>query len=197
MNNQVQKCHAIIIAKHALRESDIILQLLSKEHGRISGVARGAKRSKKRFSNPPDILESGIFYLKLGKSELHSIDGFESDKPLLGIRSSLSRYTIAQIIIESSLNLINQHDLSGAKMYEVFLEVLHTIDREEQLKDQLKATHIYLVELACQAGYIDRNNPPKCSKNGLLLTLDIIEQVSEKKLKTRAELEQLMREALV
>lgn len=46
--------HAIVVGHADLGESDRIIRLLTAESGRISAVARGARRSKKRFAGALD-----------------------------------------------------------------------------------------------------------------------------------------------
>ena len=44
--------HAFVLRTRAFGESDIIAVLLTRDHGKVSGIARGARRSRKRFAGP-------------------------------------------------------------------------------------------------------------------------------------------------
>ena len=47
----VKNMTAIVLKVNDLGESDKIVTFYSKQAGKIAGIAKGAKRSKKRFSN--------------------------------------------------------------------------------------------------------------------------------------------------
>lgn len=46
------RTRAFVLRTRSYAESDVIAVLLSAEHGKLSGIARGAKRSKRRFAGP-------------------------------------------------------------------------------------------------------------------------------------------------
>ncbi len=46
------RTRAFVLRTRAYGESDVIAVLLSADHGKLSGIARGARRSKRRFAGP-------------------------------------------------------------------------------------------------------------------------------------------------
>jgi len=46
------RTRAFVLRTRSYGESDVIAVLLSADHGKLSGIARGAKRSKRRFAGP-------------------------------------------------------------------------------------------------------------------------------------------------
>jgi DNA repair protein RecO (recombination protein O) len=46
------RTEAFVLRTRAYGESDVIAVLLTADHGKLSGIARGARRSKKRFAGP-------------------------------------------------------------------------------------------------------------------------------------------------
>jgi DNA repair protein RecO (recombination protein O) len=92
---------AIIMRIREFGESDLMVTFFTPERGRLKGVAKGARRSKRRFSNCLDLfcLTSLEYELKR-KGDLyflHScklIDGFQ------GVRSDFSALALACYMIE-------------------------------------------------------------------------------------------------
>jgi DNA repair protein RecO (recombination protein O) len=64
--------HAFLLRARVYAESDIIAIFLSAEHGKISGIARGARRSKRRFAGAAlqPFHELAIRYKRRSHSEL-------------------------------------------------------------------------------------------------------------------------------
>ena len=44
--------HAFVLRTRPYGESDLIAVLLTRDHGKVSGIARGARRSRRRFAGP-------------------------------------------------------------------------------------------------------------------------------------------------
>jgi DNA repair protein RecO (recombination protein O) len=71
-------CEAVVLRSYPLRESDIIAVLYTRQFGRISGVARGARRSRSRFAGKLDPLswvETNFFGKR--NADLVTIDSAE------------------------------------------------------------------------------------------------------------------------
>ncbi len=70
---------AVILRRTPVGESDLIVALFTRDHGRVSAVARGARRSRKRF--PAGLEMLAVLAVTLGRrrrgSELWSLDGAE------------------------------------------------------------------------------------------------------------------------
>jgi len=62
------KTEAIVIKRHNFLEKDRILTLFSKEKGKISTIAKGARRPGSRFSYHSDLGTIAIFHLHRGKN---------------------------------------------------------------------------------------------------------------------------------
>jgi len=66
---------AVVLRSYPLRESDLIVVLYTRRFGRVSGVARGARRSKSRFAGTLESLSwaAAMFFSKKN-AELVTID---------------------------------------------------------------------------------------------------------------------------
>ena len=98
MNDGV-KAHvspAIIMRVRDFGESDVLITFFTPDRGKLKGVAKGARRSKKRFVNSLDILS--LVNLEYGpnrKGDLYFIHSGKLSEPYIELRNQhlLSRVT--------------------------------------------------------------------------------------------------------
>src|ERR1700733_2672518 len=68
----------VVLRTTALRESDLLVVLYTSSHGRISAVARGARKSQRRFAGALQLLVLGRYQLgRRPRGELWGLDGAE------------------------------------------------------------------------------------------------------------------------
>jgi DNA repair protein RecO (recombination protein O) len=72
------RSEALVLRTYPLKDSDLIVVLYTRNYGKLSGVARGARRPRSHFMGRLDALSLNevVFFAKEG-SELVSIDGME------------------------------------------------------------------------------------------------------------------------
>jgi len=87
---EILTCSALVLKLVDYRESDRLITLFTLEHGRISGIARGARRSVKRFGGALELFAHLTVHVKLkhSLSELLDVDIITIHS---GIRGDLDR----------------------------------------------------------------------------------------------------------
>src|SRR5438034_10471682 len=76
------KSTAVVIGSFALGESDRVVSFFSRQHGKIRGVARAARRIKSKFSGALELLTLGeLIFFDTGRSELVRVDHFDVLRP--------------------------------------------------------------------------------------------------------------------
>ena len=119
---------AIVLDCRDHGESDKIITFFCENLGRITGIAKGAKRSKKRFVNKLEIFSSLRILHTLPQNgrlafiaEAELVDGF------LSLRTDISCYTNASIVRE--IVLLATKDLEGdEKLFPLLHWVLHSLN---------------------------------------------------------------------
>jgi DNA repair protein RecO (recombination protein O) len=95
------KSAAVVIGSFALGESDRVVTFFSREHGKVRGVARAARRPRSRFTGALELFTVGeLVFFDTGKSDLLRIDHFDVVRPLARLREDLDRLGHASWIIE-------------------------------------------------------------------------------------------------
>lgn len=104
-------CRALVIHLNDYGEADKIIHLLTPDHGRITCIAKGAKRSKKRFINKLEYCSHLAIEAAPGtRSTLLRLDQAELINPFIGIRENFQAYTAAMLLCESVRYLTRDHD---------------------------------------------------------------------------------------
>jgi DNA repair protein RecO (recombination protein O) len=92
----------VVLRMTPLRESDLLVVLYTATHGRVSAVARGARRSHKRFAGALSLLVLGRYQLgrRSRGSELWSLEGAEVEREWTSLASDVVAVAHASYVAE-------------------------------------------------------------------------------------------------
>ena len=127
---------AIVLRARDYREADLLVSLFTKEEGKINGIAKGAKKSKKRFG---PALEIGslinLVYENRPERELVLLKEASSLGPLPHWRSSWVTIAVASFALELAFKTLPEHQAAHPKfnLLKVFLETLEENDARSSL----------------------------------------------------------------
>jgi len=103
-------CEALLLRSVDFGESDRIVHLLTAGAGRLTAIAKGARRSKRRFPGTLDIFNR---LLIKGRSKPRASMAYLEQarllNPYLGLRSDPSRYALASFLTE----MLDRHSPEG------------------------------------------------------------------------------------
>ncbi len=102
MSNKRQvESAAIVLDCREHGESDLIITFFCRHYGRLTGIAKGAKRSKKRFVNKLEIFSSlQVLHTIPQNNRLAFIAEADLCDSFLSLRNNISCYTTASVIRE-------------------------------------------------------------------------------------------------
>jgi DNA repair protein RecO (recombination protein O) len=127
-----RETEAIVLDCFEHGESDVIVTLLSRDTGRLSAIAKGAKRSKKRFVNKLELFSFlHISYQTSPNRGLSFLSEAELYTSFLNIRRNFELYTTASILREFLLIAIREGEADD-RLFRLSLWALHNIDRNLQ-----------------------------------------------------------------
>ncbi len=127
-----RETEAIVLDCFAHGESDVILTFLSRDTGRLSAIAKGAKRSKKRFVNKLELFSFlHITYQTSPNRDLSFLSEADLHTSFLNIRRNFILYTTASILREFLLIAIREGETDD-QLFRLSLWALHNIDRHLQ-----------------------------------------------------------------
>ena len=121
----------IVVRMTNYGESDRIVEFLTAEEGRVSMIARGARRSRKRFGGALDLFSGLRTHSQSGPNlwTLKSVDALNLRLPLRGHFELLGR---ASLICDCARALTPEHHES-ADMYEAVRQGLDHLSEEDSL----------------------------------------------------------------
>ena len=106
---------AVVLRTRPYGESDKIVSLLTESHGKITGIAKGAKRSRKRFAN--SLEPCSLVNLRFQESSHGGLSFLLSAELVIGSAhylKDLESYSHAAYLVEISDALIAEHEENRA-----------------------------------------------------------------------------------
>ncbi len=95
------KTAAVVIGGFPLGESDRVVTFFSRQHGKIRGVAKAARRMRSRFAGALELGTLGtLVFFDTGRSDLVRVDHFDVVRPFARVRDDLGRLGHAAWILE-------------------------------------------------------------------------------------------------
>jgi DNA repair protein RecO (recombination protein O) len=131
-------------------ESDRIVTFYTREFGKLKGIAKGARRSKKRFANAIEIFScSTVIFSRRSRQGLALIENCDVVNHYPGIREDLEKTLTASYMIE----LTDQFTVEGKKSVQLFslLEAFLGLVNEGVHSDE--TTRFFEIRLLKLSGY--------------------------------------------
>ena len=141
---------SIILQIHDYAEADKLVTFFSPHIGRATAIAKGAKRSKKRFVNK---LEP-FTHLRMNcrpprKGSLFFLSNADLKNAFLSLRHDYRRYTTAAFISELMLRFTRDHDCEPP-LFELLRWAYYSLDRGHSSSTTLA---IFMIKLLQYTGY--------------------------------------------
>jgi len=120
---------AVVIGGFPLGESDRVVTFFSREHGKLRGVAKAARRLRSRFGGALELFTHGrLIFFDTGRSELVRIDHFDITHPFDRLRGDLERLGQASWMVECVSRLTGERDRHVA-LYGLLLRSFRAMER--------------------------------------------------------------------
>lgn len=176
----VLQTRAVVLQIRDHGDSDKIVTLYTRDKGKLSGIAKGAKRSKKRFVNKLEIFSLlELCYAEARSSSLVRIDEAELVMAFPSLRHDVRRYGAASLACELMLHWTREDD-PDEKLFQLFSWALEKIDQGNPIPRTLIFFQIKMLGLlgfrpqlvnCCVCGVPAQGTLPFCFNpllNGLL-----------------------------
>lgn len=118
---------AVVLHAFDYLESSRILRLLTREAGVRSVLAKGMRKSARRFGGSVDLFAHGTahLYTKSGR-DLDTLAGFEDVRVRLELATDMARFTGAAVLAELVLRFAREGD-ADAELYETVTAALDAV----------------------------------------------------------------------
>jgi DNA repair protein RecO (recombination protein O) len=124
----VCKTVAVVIGRRALGESDRLVDFYTFEFGRVTGVAKRARRPRSRFGSSLELFTLGeLVFFDSGRSELVRVDHFDTIQPFVTVREDLERLGRGAWVVESLARLSAERD-ANARLFQLLVRALRGLE---------------------------------------------------------------------
>src|SRR5262249_14033559 len=124
----LRESEALVLRTYPLREADLLVTFFTRAEGKVRGVARSAKKSKRRFGGALEPLTYvRAFYDVRERRELARLDSCEVLESPLASEVSYPRAVALGHIAELLDELLPDHEANDA-IFRLTLSVLHILD---------------------------------------------------------------------
>lgn len=137
-------------------DTDRILTLFTEGHGRVSAIAKGARRSRRRFLNAVQPFSLFEAQFALGRGELARLKAVEIIQPYARIMTDLARIDLASSAI-LLLRAALPHQAPEPRLFRTTLELLELLNQEPMPKpEHLVCFQVHALALLGLAPGFDR-----------------------------------------
>jgi DNA repair protein RecO (recombination protein O) len=151
----IKAVEAIILQARPYGEADLIVEFFSAQSGRMRGIAKGAKKSKKRFVHCLETLNRvRLDLFEKQNLSLTRIDRGDLIDPFPGIRKDFRKWGQAAYFCEMIKELFAPGD-SNRLVFELLCESLQVLDQEKGEPNVFAIFQIRLLKLAGYALYLE------------------------------------------
>jgi DNA repair protein RecO (recombination protein O) len=138
----------VVLRTTALRESDLLVVLYTNTHGKISAVARGARRSQRRFAGALSLLVLGRYQLgRRPRGDLWSLEGAEVVREWTALSSDVVAVAHASYVAEL-LGALLPPEAPEPHALEVIVALWDSLADAGPSPGALRAVELALLELA-------------------------------------------------
>src|SRR5207244_12290616 len=107
----VHRTQAVVIGRRALGESDRLVDFYTRDHGKLRGVAKSARRPRSRFGSALELFTLGeLVFFDTGRSDLMRVDHFDIVHPFVRVREHLERLGQGAWVLECLASLSPERD---------------------------------------------------------------------------------------
>lgn len=141
----------LVLHRINLGETDRILTLYTREHGKLSAVAKGARGAKTRFGGVSELFTFSRLLLGTGKS-LDIVSQAEIAESFPAIRTDLDLLARATYLCELLDRFTQERDaLNSAELFDLTVSALHLLSHATDAPDVI--VHAYELHLLTTLGY--------------------------------------------
>ena len=141
----------LIIGKQDFREGDRLFDIYTIEQGRISAIAQGCRKISSKLSGSLELLNLAVFTIAKGKI-LDRIATVDVAANFTNIKNDLTKLTFALYAIEIFNQLVKKEE-KDEKLFYILTEYLHYIEIEDEQKNLIFLTKMYILKFFICLGY--------------------------------------------
>lgn len=146
---------AFVLRTRPYGESDLIVTFITERHGKLTGIGKGARNSKRRFPGTlQPFLQVRLVFRQRAATELAFLLRCELIQALPGITRDLDRYAAASYVLDLTDRLVLGQE-SGTEVYALVREALELLAAGAPPDPLLRALELHLLRTSGYAPALD------------------------------------------
>jgi DNA repair protein RecO (recombination protein O) len=146
------KTDAIVIRSRAYGEADKIVTFLTREHGKLAGIAKGAAKSRRRFVGSLEpATEIRLAFRSRAQSDLCFVEAAEIVRSRRRLTRDLDRYAYTTYVLEVLDCMVEGKEAEPA-VYELARKLLTEIDEREGAPPGAEVLRYFEIQLLTLCG---------------------------------------------
>jgi DNA repair protein RecO (recombination protein O) len=157
MNTRTRhKTEAILLRTFDYGESDRIVTFYTRDYGKLRGIAKGARRSRRRFANTLEpFCRSEIVFSRKGRDNLALIEESRVHNHFGGLRQDLEKTLMASYLIDLT-DQFTLEDKKSEELFELLYDFLNFIETGNVTESLLRFFEIRLLKCVGYQPVLDR-----------------------------------------
>lgn len=144
------KTQAIVLHSLAYGEIDKIVTLYTLDYGKIKGIAKGAKRSQRRFGNTLEVCSHIVLsFFEKETTGLVRLSHAELISPFAGLREDIQKLAWASYFLEL-VNEMTPERVANKEIYHLLINSLSILEKGQAQEEILR---IFEMRLLTHSGY--------------------------------------------
>jgi DNA repair protein RecO (recombination protein O) len=132
-----ESAHGLVLRVRPLTETSLIVHWLTRDHGRIATVAKGARRSKSSFRGKIDLFfESDFSFVRSRRSELHTLREAVPTNTFPNIRTGFERLDHAAYAVKL-VELATETETPVPEFFALLVDWFQRLDRQAASRSML------------------------------------------------------------
>ena len=147
---------AVVVRTRAFGESDKIVTFLTRDLGKIAGIAKGARRSKRRFVNVLEPFTHVDVTLRLRDGrDLAFVNACVLRDAPISLARDLVKFAYASYVLELTDRMVRERE-AGPETYELVRDAIALLEHGDPESGVLRAFELHLLRLTGYEPELDR-----------------------------------------
>jgi len=142
----MENLNSIVIKKSVYGEADYLVTLFTREIGKVKGIARQAKKSKKRFGGRLEPFIHLKLDITLNENKFNVVNDVSLIKPFPSITESLETFAFGSFVLEH-VDLFTYENEKSEELFDATINIFNQIDKKENILPTLLNYQLTLLRI--------------------------------------------------
>jgi len=142
----MENLNSIVIKKSIYGEADYLVTLFTREIGKVKGIARQAKKSKKRFGGRLEPFIHLKLDITLNENKFNILNDVSLIKPYPSISGSLETFAFGSFVLEH-VDLFTYENENSEELFDATINIFDQIENNENILPTLLNYQLTLLQV--------------------------------------------------